>query len=230
MEFEKVSVKNMSDEVYEILKRKILRWELTEGQRLKDKEIAEGLGVSRSLVRNVFPVLEKEGLVKISRKGVYVAQFTKKEIQEIFEVRRLLESFALESAIGSITSEEIEKIDKKIQRAECALKDEKFEEALDLDFGLHELMIKKCNNSHINKIYSTYQNIIKIIAFSNFNNMEDILQAFKEHCRLIEAIKKRDLLKGKKALQAHLLSAMHRVLKNFAAIADTNAYSDTKAN
>ncbi|MBW2059913.1 MAG: GntR family transcriptional regulator, partial [Deltaproteobacteria bacterium] len=215
MSFEKVSYRSLSDDVHEILKRKILRCELKQGQRLKDKEIAQALGVSRSLVRNVLTILEKEGLVRFSRKGVFVAQYTRREIQEIFEVRGLLESFALESAVENISQREIDEIHEQIERARAGLEKGRVEECLDLDMALHRLIIRKSSNSQIEKIYSTYRSMLQIIAFSDRNHMGEIRQAFEEHCRLFEAIERRDLVRSKKVLRAHLSSAMRSVLRNF---------------
>jgi DNA-binding GntR family transcriptional regulator len=99
MDNEKLRHKNLSEEVLDVLREKIIQWEFKPGQRLKDRKLAGSLGVSRSLVRQAFSLLEMEGLVTVSRTGVYVSQFSKVEIQEIYEVRKLLKHLRLSQLI-----------------------------------------------------------------------------------------------------------------------------------
>lgn len=226
MEIEKVYHKSLSEEVLEILREKIIRWEFKPGRRLKDRELAEGLGVSRSLVRHAFTLLEKEGLVTVSRTGVYVAQFSKREIQEIYEVRKLLESFALESAYGNITEKELDEIDRMISQTERELESGKLEASYDLDVAMHQLIINKCNNSQIRKIYSNYRSILGIIILSDYNRLDNVVASFEEHRRIFDAIKRRDLKKAKEALITHLSGSMSRVIEMFGSMATPEVFAE----
>jgi len=222
VEIEKLHHKSLSEEVFELLREKIIRWEFRPGQRLKDRELAEGLGVSRSLVRHAFTLLEKDGLVKVSRTGVYVSRFTKREIQEIYEVRRLLESFALESAYDNITDEELDEIEGKINETKRDLEMGQLEASYALDVAIHQLIVNKCNNSQIKKMYSNYRSILGIIILSDYNKPDNVVESFEEHCRIFEAIKQRDLNKAREALLSHLSGSMNRVIEMFGNMASSN--------
>ncbi|MBW2057541.1 MAG: GntR family transcriptional regulator [Deltaproteobacteria bacterium] len=222
MEIEKLHHKSLSEEVFELLREKIIRWKFRPGQRLKDRELAEGLGVSRSLVRHAFTLLEKDGLVKVSRTGVYVSRFTKREIQEIYEVRRLLESFALESAYDNITDEELDEIEGKINETKRDLEMGQLEASYALDVAIHQLIVNKCNNSQIKKMYSNYRSILGIIILSDYNKPDNVVESFEEHCRIFEAIKQRDLNKAREALLSHLSGSMNRVIEMFGNMASSN--------
>ncbi len=215
MEIEKIYHENLGDKVYRILKEKIVRWELKPGQRLKDREVAESLEVSRSLVRNAFALLEKEDLVVVSRKGVYVAEFTKRQIEEIGEVRKLLEPFALKSAIETITQEELEGFERTIKRAERELKEGQLEACYQLDISLHQLIISRCNNSQIKKAYSYFQNILAIFIRSDYRQIDKVAQSFEEHRRIFDALKKRDLQEANEVLLSHLSKGLERALGHF---------------
>jgi DNA-binding GntR family transcriptional regulator len=216
MKIEKLRHKNLSEKVYELLKDKIIRWELKPGERLIDNEFARKMGVSRSLVKTTFAVLEKEGLITISRRGTYVAYFTEKKIQEIYEVRKLLESFALESSITNISQYDLDEIERKMRLSELELEKRELKASYNLDLALHHLIINKCNNSEIKKICSNFRNIL---GFPDYSKTDDILQAFEEHTRIFNAITKRDFLEAKKALIDHLSNAMERVIRNSKAMA-----------
>ena len=74
------------------------------GERIIDKKLAEELGVSRSMVRQVLTILAKEELlIMIPRNGFYVREITRKEIEEIYNVRKILEVYSTELAIPRIS-------------------------------------------------------------------------------------------------------------------------------
>jgi DNA-binding GntR family transcriptional regulator len=215
MEMRKVPHKTLGEKVYQILKERIIRWELEPGERLKDREIAAALGVSPSLVRNAFVPLEKEDLITISRKGVYVTELTRKLVKEIFEVRILIESYALESAFDKITQKDLEDLEERIGQAERELEAGRLEACFDLDIVLHQLSINRCANSVIKKIFSNFRNMFGIIRRSDRGRVANVAKSFGEHRRIFEAIKRRDLENAKKNLAFHLSDAMNRVLENF---------------
>jgi DNA-binding GntR family transcriptional regulator len=91
---------NLEDQVYKIIKDKIIWHEIKMGERIIDKNIAEELSVSRSLVRQVFATLVKEELlILIPRNGFYVRKIDKRELEEIYNVRSVLEGYAVKLAV-----------------------------------------------------------------------------------------------------------------------------------
>ena len=88
-----------SQQVAEVLRRRILSGELAEGQGIRQEAIAQELGVSRLPVREALVLLEVQGLVtNVKYKGAVVASLSSDEIAEIYALRGLLESFLLENA------------------------------------------------------------------------------------------------------------------------------------
>ena len=85
----------LRDVVFENLRESILTGRLKPGQRLMEIQLAEGLGVSRTPVREAIRKLELEDLVvMLPRKGAYVTNMSLKEILDVLEVRASLESLA----------------------------------------------------------------------------------------------------------------------------------------
>ena len=117
---------NLEDQVYKIIKDKIIWHEIKMGERIIDKKLAEELGVSRSMVRQVLAILVKEEqLTMISRNGFYVREITRKEIEEIYNIRKILEAYATELAVPKIGSRDIAEVEKIFEKAKGDLeKDE----------------------------------------------------------------------------------------------------------
>jgi DNA-binding GntR family transcriptional regulator len=83
--------KNLSDQIADHLIEKIIRFEISPGDRLLEQKVAEDLGVSRSPVREAFRVLEKTGLVKlVPRCGVKVTGLSEKNIEAYCDLFTLL--------------------------------------------------------------------------------------------------------------------------------------------
>ena len=88
-----------TDEAYDRLKRSILVCELPPGQELRELGLVESMGLSRGAVRGALGRLVTDGLVEIRpRKGYRVSSLDLADVREVFEMRRLLEPYAVEMA------------------------------------------------------------------------------------------------------------------------------------
>ena len=94
----------LRDVVFNTLRQAILKGELKPGERLMEIQLANRLGVSRTPVREAIRKLELEGLVlMIPRKGAVVAEITIKDLEDVLEVRGVLEILAVQNACQNIT-------------------------------------------------------------------------------------------------------------------------------
>ena len=101
----KRTITTMREQVYQILRDNICRGVYAPGTRLQELDIAESLDVSRSPVREALRQLAADGLLlEIPNKGVYVKEFTSKDIEEIFDLRVMLEAYAIYHSAGHQTS------------------------------------------------------------------------------------------------------------------------------
>lgn len=98
-----------TDIVYETLRSQILAGEQAPGSHIPEESLTVALGVSRTPVRRALQRLADEGLVVVEpRRGAFVASFTRTDVDEVFELRRLLEGRAAERAAIHRTEEQLE--------------------------------------------------------------------------------------------------------------------------
>jgi GntR family transcriptional regulator of vanillate catabolism len=77
------------------IREMILHGEMTPGERVREIDLAEKLGVSRTPVRESLPLLEQEGLLEqLDKRGFIVRSFTSQEIKDAIDVRGVLEGLA----------------------------------------------------------------------------------------------------------------------------------------
>ena len=101
----------LRDVVFNTLRQAILKGELKPGERLMEIQLANRLGVSRTPVREAIRKLELEGLVlMIPRKGAVVAEITIKDLEDVLEVRGVLEILAVQNACQNITEIQLQEL------------------------------------------------------------------------------------------------------------------------
>jgi DNA-binding GntR family transcriptional regulator len=106
-----VSPRSVEESVTETLRDAILGGDLKPGQRLAQVELSEELGVSRIPLRDALRRLEAEGLVTIDRRrGARVSSLTADDVQEIYEMRMLLEGDCARRAISSLGDDDVERL------------------------------------------------------------------------------------------------------------------------
>ena len=107
---------------YEHLKTAILSGRLSPKERLTEEHLAETLGVSRTPVREALYKLEAEGLIRpLKTRGFIVSGDSKEEVTELFELRAILEGYALGIISERITEESLQHLNTFIDKAQAAL-------------------------------------------------------------------------------------------------------------
>src|SRR3954453_21514409 len=107
--------------VAEELRRLILAGELKAGTRLRQVELAQRFNVSTTPVREAFTVLARQGLVRHDvQRGVVVFSPSEQDVRENYELRIALEPLATEIAAKAMTPEDLEALDRAIERMRAA--------------------------------------------------------------------------------------------------------------
>jgi DNA-binding GntR family transcriptional regulator len=129
------------ERVYGRIKTSILSGHLNPGERLTEEHLARTLGASRTPVREALHRLESEGLIKIRKKrGFVVSRDSKEEVEEIFELRSILEGYALRVTSESVSEETHDRLERFIRNAEESLKRKKIEDVFKWNTRFHDTL------------------------------------------------------------------------------------------
>lgn len=102
----------LSDLAYEQIKRDIIRCALAPGEEVTEAKLALRLGLGKAPVRAALARLSQEGLVRpLARRGYLVPPVTLRDVQDIFQLRMLLEPAAARMAAGRVESERLRQLD-----------------------------------------------------------------------------------------------------------------------
>jgi DNA-binding GntR family transcriptional regulator len=136
------------ERAYEYLKGSVLSGQFSPGERLTEEHLAKKLGISRTPIREALHKLESEGLIRpLATRGFVASQDSKEEVEELFEIRAVLEGYALRVICDRVTDSVLEKLGEAVAKAEEALRnhslDELFQWNTRFHDTLHELIMDK---------------------------------------------------------------------------------------
>lgn len=151
--------------IYKELKKQIILLEHSPGSVLREKEVMEAFGVSRTPVREALMRLEMDGLVRIiPHVGTFVADVSFQQLKDVFEVRHFLVRLSGQLAAARITQEELDEIREHIKGIK-ATEDPK--ELMRLDGEIHEIINRATKNEVLVNILKTlHDQAVRIWTFS----------------------------------------------------------------
>lgn len=137
----------VADQVFEVLREKILTGELTGGSPLRVRQLAKMVGTSVMPVREAIRRLEDIGLASsVPHRGAVVRQFTPAELMHIYEVRGILEVEAATMGARNVTESDLETMVAAVERMERAVDRQDATEALDEDEVIHRTLYAATKN------------------------------------------------------------------------------------
>ncbi len=138
---------NLKSRAYDIIKDNIITCRYTPGEFLNEAQLMREVGVSRTPIREALNKLEQERLVRIvPKKGVMVSELTLREINEIYQVRLMLEPQVVRLWGNLIPVEELEHCRMRLMNYSPEMS---MLERSGLEDSLHRLIIDYCPNSYI---------------------------------------------------------------------------------
>lgn len=208
-------IPGLSDRAYGAIKDAILMLTIKPGQLVNIGDLADQLGVSRTPVRDALLRLEKEGLVTINpRKGAYATPISVQDVEEIFELRILLESYATRVSAQRLTAQDIAQLEQFIQQSEDTHRLGEDIQAADTSRQLHDLLIRKaCNRRlmvYLNDLDMHYTRIRRF-AVSLPGRFET---SHLQHQQIVFALRCGDGQKAGQAMSEHLASVRIEVLNH----------------
>ncbi|OBZ17318.1 MULTISPECIES: GntR family transcriptional regulator [Bacillales] len=193
--FENLSISpvhSISEQVYTALKKEILAGELQPGARLLVLEIAKKFNISQAPVREALERLKSAGFITgIPNKGSVVSNITAKEIKDIFELREIIEGFAVRQSMQRLDDHDFEYLEDVIRRMHLAHEQNDILNILELDMEFHGFFYKRCDNHMILELWNRMRiKVMRFMAISNRHYSTDGLADW--HLRLVDVLRTGD--------------------------------------
>ncbi|MCB1109918.1 MAG: GntR family transcriptional regulator [Chlamydiia bacterium] len=198
-------------EAYLKLRNWILDGTLAPGVKLRDKELAVQLGVSRTPIREALLRLEDEGLVQTKpNRSTHVSSIDFHNAFHLYSIVWTLERLALTQSFGAIKEQHIQTMEDANQRFLQHMKARNRLSALEADHDFHSAYVELSDNQELKKIISELKNKLKRLDLYYFDKIKDATLSYGEHQQIIEAFKQKDLSQALAAVENNWRNSFSR--------------------
>ncbi len=206
--------RTLADRVYEGIVGSIREGRVVPGERLVLHRIADDLGVSLSPVREAIARLAQDGLVEMqAHRGATVSSLTPDEVEEIYDVREALETFALGKAIERATPEHIAGLEEACNRMESQRESLTLTQWFELNREFHLLLVEPCGNrivlETLRGLWDRQSALLMLATYTMDPTAVDRLLG--EHRMMLEAFRTGRVDLARALMSNHIRDGRHRL-------------------
>ncbi len=216
----------LRERAFRHIQSKILSGELAAGHRLSEQSLAEELGISRTPVRSAIHELESAGLLEqVPRYGTIVRKADRRDLEELYDLREALESFAAEVAAVCITAEDLETLATLCQRMYLFLAETKqlnqslaegniLDHFVDADMEFHLVILRATGNRRLMKSVADSRMLSQWGHHARQKQrIEAMGRAWEGHQHLLEALNSHDPQRSRQAMAQHIRFSKDQALR-----------------
>ncbi|KYG33144.1 FadR/GntR family transcriptional regulator [Alkalihalobacillus trypoxylicola] len=225
MSLRPIKAKKIYEMIAEQITDEIKNGQLQAGDRLDSvQQLATKYQVGRSAIREALSALRAVGLIEIRQgEGSFVKKIEhdlakmilpsvdlleKKDLKQLFEIRKMIETGAAKIAAEKRTEEDLERFEQVLQEMRQALGDGKLGEIADIQF--HQAIVKATKNEMLQSLLETISETMKAAMQEArmtylYGDQEKLTALYNEHKKIYEAIKERNEEKAFQSMMDHIL-------------------------
>lgn len=213
-ETEFIQKRPLKEDIFDVLHEKIISGVYKPGDWLRQDDIATQLGVSMTPVREALDLLVSAGLAeRVPYRGVRVREMSTKDVVEAYGMRLYLEAIIAQEAAKNITREQIAGLERSLEgtKKHQTLKDVSIDRKSSREF--HAAIAAATKNDLLIKLYEVVSNAFPdwLLYEALFRYPEIIddsmMNTYKEHVSIVNALKKGDTEKAVQASIEHLMES-----------------------
>jgi DNA-binding GntR family transcriptional regulator len=199
--------------VYAALRRRFADGDLAPAERLTETALAQELGVSRTPVREALGRLQADGLVVPAARGVAVATLDSAEIEQIYELRAVLEGLAAaqaarRQAAGRIAPVEIRGIQDAADEVERAVAEGDAKRSARANLAFHRAFGHAPGNPFLEDALHRVWDRIAVSTVSNLSDGDWAKAVITQHREICRAIVDGDEDGARRAAEEHIRAAL----------------------
>jgi len=208
--------------VYLDVRQKIIDGVYRGGEHLTTETLAATLGVSRTPVREALRRLQAEGLVQIiANRGAFVSSWNVKDIDEVFDLRSMLEAHAAYLAARHITVASLDRLDVLARQMDAAVA-ERTPHWLDRltrhNTEFHQLIMQAANHRRLDIVLGEIVQVPMVMRTFAIYSDDELARSMQHHHEMIAAFREADGDWAASVMKSHLYAAHHVLRRTLATI------------
>lgn len=205
---------SLRDQVYGVLRHRIITGEIPPGGDIDDKEVAGQLGISRTPVREAIKKLSDERLVDVvAQSGTRASRIDRQEVQQAYLIRRALEMESAAQAAMNMSAKHAEALNSNLAEHTKAIEQKRFADAIAVDDSFHRYI---AGISNLNRLWNTVE-----ISKAELDRCRHMMMprageadlTLKQHRDVIRHLQGGDAEAARQAMARHLDAAYGNTVK-----------------
>lgn len=196
----------LSDTAYDELLFRIISCQYPPGSLLSEEKLVAELGISRTPIRSALIRLQQEHLVQIiSKKGILVSEITPEGIRDLFNLRDLIEPYAIREFGGNFKKDKLiyylNLFSKKYSKDDYQI-------VYDSDVQFHTDIVQLTGNTFLCSFYNSLQKLLsRITLICGISVTDRVVASNQEHVEIVLSLLKDDKEFAVAMLETHLKEA-----------------------
>lgn len=204
----------LTDWAYEQIKAAILKIQFAPGTQLQIESLVAELGISRTPIREALLRLEKDGLVRVvPRVGFFVKEFTHRDLEELYEVRELLESRAVKNAVENLSDDDLDLIDQVLDVSVLAVHANDVDKFLEVEIQFHNFLTEHSQNTYLISILESLRDLSYRWRTLSLRSQASLVRSMEEHLNIARAVRIRDAELASQLMAEHIRNARGRIME-----------------
>jgi DNA-binding GntR family transcriptional regulator len=209
----------------------MLMGDLPLGSRLSELGLAREIGISRTPIREALNRLGTEGfLEQVPHYGTFVKELRRENVQELYELREMLEGYAAERAATRLTRDQLDELQRLCDVLHQMCRQLRDNKGMELppnqqkqwvlaDVAFHLLVLQAADSPRTNKIVADLRLLTNLCGHQLINPEKYQLQwrcwTWSDHLRMVRAFRKKDGAAARFYMSHHIRGAMKGMLENY---------------
>lgn len=201
----------LTNQAYEYLYQKIVSCEYIPGQELNEKQLLEETSFGRTPLREALLMLQSENLIDIfPRKGMRIAPFTEKTVDDLYQTRKLIEPTVGRKYITLYSKSKLLEFQKKFEKSASASDVEEFT----IDTAFHSYLIGITDNKILIDMYhSVMIQQMRLAVYAAMQDKTNRKGNLEQHRSIIDALLRENEEDVQDAIILHINHSLIKSLK-----------------
>jgi len=197
---------SLADQAYEGLLAAIGAGRLQPGERVRETALAEQLGISRTPIREALQRLARDGLVQLdARNGARIAELSLQAIQELYDLREILEGSTARLAAQGATANDLQRLNAILEKEAAHLDDPAALAKLNKLY--HRTLCEAANNRYLMSAVATFSTTLLLLGPTTLAAHRRAGESHAEHRAVVKAVAAGDADKAEKLMRGHIRRA-----------------------
>ena len=204
------------ERVYAHLRKAVLSGRIPTNERLVEAQLASQLGTSRTPIREALHKLELENLVSsIPRVGYVVKGLSEEDVNDICDIRSVIEGLAVKRAMSQITEKNLERLRRNIEDTRRAVRENKMDKMVAFDTEFHDILCQSSGSKRIHELSQLLREYMLKFRIECLRTREVASKAALAHERIFQALCERNLAKAQTSIDDHLREVREDIINYY---------------